>query len=159
MVDQIIIISAFILIYFNISGLATTNILRLTKGNTLQILSSKCNCDNCGSKISPFLQLPIISFIICKGRCKNCNAKLPLSALVLEISILIGMSAISFILSFSFVSVALSFLYYEAVRIFVVITQGRRQSEFVKQYVIAVLSMIPYYVVTLFASLLYGLVK
>lgn len=159
MIDHIIIIAAFFLIYFNISGLATTNILRLTKGNVLPILSSKCNCENCGTRISPFLQLPIISFIICRGRCKSCNTKLPISALFLEISVLVGMLAISYILSFSFLGVSLSFLYYEVVRIYVVITQGRRQKDFSKQYVIAVLSMIPFYIVTLFVSLLYGLVK
>ena len=61
--NQIIIITAFFLAYFMVSGLATTNILRLTSGNTLPVLSSKCVCDSCGKKITPFFQLPIISFI------------------------------------------------------------------------------------------------
>lgn len=159
MIDHIIIVAAFFLIYYNISGLSTTNILRLTKGNTLPILASKCNCENCGTKISPLFQLPIISFIVCKGRCRNCNVKLPIFALLLEISVLIGMSAVSSILSFSLLGVSLSFVYYEAVRIIVVIIQGKRQIEFGKQYVIAVLSMIPFYIVTLFVSVLYRLVK
>lgn len=159
MIDHIIIVVAFFLIYYNISGLATTNILRLTKGNTLPILTSKCNCENCGTKISPLFQLPIISFIVCKGRCRSCNVKLPIFALLLEISVLIGMSAVSSILSFSLLGVSLSFVYYEAVRIIVVIIQGKRQIEFGKQYVIAVLSIIPFYIVTLFVSVLYRLVK
>lgn len=156
MADQIIVIGAFILIYFNISGLATTNMIRLTKGNTLLILDSQCSCENCGSKITPFFQLPIISFLVCKGRCRSCNAKLPVSVLVLEISVLTGMLAISSILNFSVMGVSLSFLYYEAVRVVVVVAKGRRQSEFVRQYMIAVLSMIPFYAVTLFASLIYA---
>ena len=155
MVNHIIVIVAFILIYYNVSGLATTNIIRLTKGNTLTILSSKCNCENCGAKISPVFQLPIISFVICKGRCRNCNSKLPIYALVLEISVLIGMVTISFMLTFSTMGVSLSFLYYEAIRIIVVIIKGRRQSNFLKQYFIAVFSMIPFYELALFVSLIY----
>lgn len=159
MLYYIIIAVAFIVMYYNISGLATTNILRLTKENTLPVLSSKCICENCGGKIPPILQLPIISYIVCKGRCVKCNAKLPVGALVLEIFIFIGMLAISFLLSFSRLGVSLSFLYYEAVRIIVVITHGKRQGEFGRQYIIAVLSMIPFYVVALFVSVLREFVK
>lgn len=156
--DHIIIIVAYFLIYFNISGLATTNILRLTSGNKLPILASKCRCDNCGTPITPFFQLPIVSYIVCKGKCGNCKIKLPIGALLLEIAILIGMFAISVIFSFSGLGVTLSFLYYEIVRVIVVVKRGRRQEAFVKQYVIAVISMIPFYLLTLFVSLIYSVV-
>lgn len=156
--DHIIIIVAYFLIYFNISGLATTNILRLTSGNKLPILASKCRCDNCGTPITPFFQLPIVSYIVCKGKCRNCKIKLPIGALLLEIAILIGMFAISVIFSFSGLGVTLSFLYYEIVRVIVVVKRGRRQESFVKQYVIAAISMIPFYLLTLFVSLIYSVV-
>lgn len=45
-----LIITALFFIYYNIGVLATTNIIRLSKGNSLSIHSSKCICDNCGSK-------------------------------------------------------------------------------------------------------------
>ena len=49
-------------IYFHIGGLATTNILRLTKGNKADVNYRYCTCDNCGYFIPPMLQFPVISW-------------------------------------------------------------------------------------------------
>ena len=153
--EQSIIIIAFFLLYFNISGLATTNIIRLTAGNDTTILSSKCVCGNCGKPITAFYQLPIISYILCKGRCKECKVRIPTDGLVLEITVLLGMFMLCALMSFSFVGVTLSFVYYELVRVVWIIKNGKRDSDFVKQYVIAVLAMIPYYLITLFVAFVY----
>lgn len=150
-----IVVVAFFFSYFNISGLATTNIMRLTKNNTLPILSSKCVCDNCGAAISPFFQLPIISYVLCKGKCSNCKSKLPLKVLCLEIFVLCGMFLISVLFSFSFVGITLSFVYYEIVRIITIIANGKRAEDFLKQYIIAFFSMIPYCLLLLFVSAIY----
>lgn len=153
--EQGIIILAFFFLYFNISGLSTTNILRLTSGNELPILASKCVCSNCGSPITAFYQLPIISYALCKGRCKNCKVKIPVQGLMLEFTILIGMFLISATMSFSLLSITLSFVYYEVIRIVILVINGRRQNGFAKQYFIAVLAMLPYYLITLFVALIY----
>lgn len=156
MSEKALIILALFFIYYNIGGLATTNILRLARGNNLSILSSKCICDNCGSKIPPLLQLPIISFLVCKGRCKNCGCKIPIYPLLIEIIIFVGMSFISFIFSFSLLGVVLSFIYYELIRIVVICIRGKREESFLKQYFIAVFSMIPFLIPCLFVSILYS---
>ncbi len=153
--DQIIIIAALFFVYFHISGLATTNMLRLTKGNTLPVLASKCVCDKCGAPIQPFYQLPIISFILCKGRCRNCKTKIPIDGLILEIVTLVGMFIVSYLFSFSFLGVTLSFVYYEVVRLLTVLKNGKRDSCFAKQYIIAVLAMVPFYLMTMFVALIY----
>lgn len=153
--DQAIIIAAFFFVYFHISGLATTNMLRLTKGNTLPVLASKCVCDKCGAPIKPFYQLPIISFILCKGRCRNCKTIIPLDGLILEIVTLVGMFIVSCLFSFSFLGVTLSFVYYEVIRLVTILKNGKRDRCFVKQYIIAVLAMIPFYLMTMFVALIY----
>ncbi len=153
--DQIIIIAAFFFVYFHISGLATTNMLRLTKGNTLPVLASKCVCDKCGAAINPFYQLPIISFILCKGKCRDCKTKIPLAGLILEVATLTGMFIISCLFSFSFAGVTLSFAYYEVVRLLTIFKKGKRDSDFIKQYIIAILAMIPFYLMTMFVALIY----
>lgn len=158
MTNQLIIAASLFYIYFVIGGLATTNILRLTANNTLTVLFSKCYCDNCGYKIPPHLQLPIISYIVCKGKCKNCGIKIPIFPLILEISLFGGMSLITALLKFSMVGVSLSYLFYEAVRILIIILKGKRENQFAKQYCIAVFSMIPLYLLTLFVALLYTIV-
>lgn len=157
MEHNIVIISLF-LVYFHISGLATTNILRLTSGCTISVLASKCYCDSCGASIPPLLQLPIVSYIVCKGKCRSCGSHIPLFPLLLEIIVLIGMFGITLLLQCSFWAVSFSFLFYELVRIVTVVLLGKRSEQFAKQYLIAVLSMIPFYILTLFVSLIYSLV-
>ena len=149
---------ALFCIYFHISGLATTNILRLTAGCETPVLASKCYCDSCGASIPPHLQLPIVSYLICKGKCRNCGARIPLFPLLLELSVLAGMFAVTMLLQATFLAVSLSFAFYELVRIATIMYLGKRAVQFAKQYVIAVLAMLPFYVLTLFVALLYSLI-
>lgn len=158
MTENTIIVIALFFIYYNIGGLATTNILRLTYGNDLSILSSKCLCDNCGAKIPPHLQLPIISFIICKGKCQKCHTKIPIHPLILEITILLGMSFFSALFEFSYVGIFASFFFYEIMRIIIIFIKKKRTNEFVKQYIISVITMLPFLALCLFVSALYSVV-
>lgn len=153
--SKAIIIISFYLIYYHISGLATTNIIRLTKGNNTSVLSSKCYCDNCGSKIPPILQLPIISYLIRKGKCRNCGVKIPMYPLILEFVVLMGMCTMTSLLKFTFWGVTVSYLFYEAVRITLILIKGKREKEFAKQYIIALFSMLPFYLLTLVVALIY----
>lgn len=158
MTSRAIIIISLFCVYFHISGLATTNILRLTKGRTTPILASQCYCDSCGAAIPPHLQLPIVSYIVCKGKCKNCGTKIPVFPLLLEVIVLSGMFVITILMKCTFLAVSLSFLFYEVVRIATVIRLGKRSAQFAKQYVIAIFAMLPFYVITLFIALIYRIV-
>ncbi len=158
MLSHIIIIIAICLIYYHIGGLATTNILRLTSGNTRLINSSKCTCDSCGKKIPALLQLPIISFLVCKGRCRSCGAKIPIYPLIIELTVWFGMSLITALFKFDWVGVLFSYLFYETVRIITVVVRGKRETRFAYCYFVAVASMIPYVLCSLFASALYQVV-
>ena len=135
------IIIAIYIMYFFIGGLSTTNILRLTSGNKLSIMDSKCVCDNCGYKIELLMQIPILSYIICRGKCRNCGCHIPFYSFFLEIVVFGGMSLITTILGFTYISVIFSFLFYEVIRLFTIIVRKRREHDFVRQYIIAVLSM------------------
>lgn len=121
------------LICFNISGLATTNILRLTSGNILPGLSSKCYCENCKTTI-------------------------PVDALILEIIVLADLFIILLCFDYSVVGVTVCFISYEIIRAIVIIRKGKRENNFMEQYVVSVFAMIPHYVMTVFVSLLYGIV-
>lgn len=156
MMKSFIVYAALFLIYFHIGGFATTNIIRLTAGNSLSVLSSRCECDSCGCKIPPLLQLPIISFIICRGKCKNCGAQIPLFPLVLEFTVITGMFVISAVFKLTFTGITASFVYYEAIRVAAVLFKGKRSSGFAKNYITAVVSMLPVYALTMFVALLYS---
>jgi len=88
-----------------------------------------------------------------------CKSKIPIDGLILEIVVLIGMFLLSFFWNFSFLGVTISFVYYEIVRVFVVVNKGKRASLFAKQYLIAMMAMIPFYLMTLFVSLIYTAVS
>lgn len=156
--SRIVVIIGLFYMYYHIGGLATTNILRLTAGNTLPVLSSKCVCDSCGAKIGVVDQFPIVSYFACRGRCRHCNAKIPVFPLMLEITIIAGMIIVTCIFHLSYHGVIASFLYYEIIRILVIIVKGRRKEQFIRQYVIAALIMFTYWIPTLWAAFLYAIV-
>lgn len=158
MTEQIIIYVALFSIYYHIGGLSTTNIIRLTRGNELSVISSKCACDNCGWKIPALLQLPIISYIACNGRCKNCETKIPLYPFILECAVMTGMFTISILFDLKPLGIALSFMYYEIIRIITIGICGKRETDFIKNYCIAVLLMIPFFLFSLFVSLIHYII-
>lgn len=139
-----------IIVYYNMAGLSTTNILRLTKDNELPVLSSKCVCSACGGRISALMQLPIVSYIITSGKCKHCNAPIPLLGLLLEVIIWCGLTTIAILFRFCMLVALLGFVYYEMVRALFIIIVGRRANAFAKQYAVAILSMLPHHMVVLF---------
>lgn len=158
MTDKMIATVALFYMYYHIGGLATTNILRLTKGNTSPVLSSRCVCDNCGMKISVIDQFPVTSYIFCKGRCRHCGVKIPLFPLCLELTVMLGMMVITALFRISGLGVTVSFAYYEIVRIVTIRILGPREQDFARQYVIAVLMMFVYWLLALFVALIYRIV-
>lgn len=140
--------------YFTVGGLSTTNILRLLKGSTLHVYSSKCTCQNCGMKISVLNQAPIISYIACGGKCKKCKIPLPISALVLEVLVFVGMTLITALFRFSPLGVLTSFCYYEILKICYIIKYRRRENSFLSQYLLSFLSILFIFVLVEFMSCL-----
>ena len=92
------------------------------------------------------------------GKCKNCGAKIPAFPLILEIIILFGMSVISSLTKYTYIGIGVSFFFYEIVRIATILVIGKREAQFAKQYLIAVISMIPFYLSALFVAFLYKIV-
>lgn len=56
---------------------------RLSKGES--IIKPSSHCDTCKEPLKWYELIPIISYIIQGGKCRNCKAKLPLSYLLIEI--------------------------------------------------------------------------
>ncbi len=154
---RILVIAAMYVMYLAIGGLSTTNILRLTKGSNVNILVPKCFCDACGTEIKVTSQIPIFSYLFYGGKCSVCGAAIPIWSFLLECVIAVGMSTVTTLFRFSYVGVLFSFLFYEIVRIVCIAILKKRERDFARQYVIAVLSMVKYAVIVEFAALLYRL--
>lgn len=93
-------------------------IYRIPRG--ISIVSPPSFCPNCKSKIKFYDNIPIISYIILKGKCRNCRIKIPLRYLIVEIlmAFLFLFSYLKFnlsldllkILIFIFISITISFI-------------------------------------------------
>ena len=132
-----------------------SNILRLTAGNKTPVLSVKCVCDSCGERIPLRFQVPVISYVMCRGRCQNCSAHIPPITIILEIAIALVMYGIIALFDFKYLGVTISFLCYEVIKIVVIIIKKKREQEFKKQYFISIISMIPFFLCSLFVSFIH----
>ena len=132
---------AVIFCYFHVCALATTNILRLTKGSTLGVWDRACNCPHCGGRITAPMQMPILSYVFLRGKCRYCGAPVPLQGLILECVVFAGMTCITMCARFSVWGVLGSFVYYELVRTAYLLRCGRRTDGFFRQYLRALLTM------------------
>lgn len=77
---------------------------------------------------------------------------------MMEVTILLGMFGITAALGCTFFAVSASYVFYEVLRNATLIVRGKRTDQFAKQYCIAVVSMLPFYILTLFVALLYSLI-
>lgn len=136
--EKLICCAAILLSYYFISGMATTNILRLLKGSTLRVNAWECRCASCGGRINVLMQQPIFSYLVFRGRCRYCGAPIPKSTLALELTVFAGMSLITLLLGFSRLGVLLSFAFFELVRAVLLLRCGHREEHFVSQYITAV---------------------
>ena len=104
------------------------------------------------------LQFPVISYVITKGKCKNCGIEIPTFPLGLEIIVIVGMFLLTALTDFTPIGVLLSFAYYEVIRVIVIRKLGKREEDYTKQYRKAMISMLPFVLCSLFIVFLYGIV-
>jgi prepilin signal peptidase PulO-like enzyme (type II secretory pathway) len=50
----------------------------------ISIIKPGSFCPNCGAKIAFYDNIPLISYIILRGRCRKCKAKIPISSFLIE---------------------------------------------------------------------------
>lgn len=130
-----------------ISAFATTDILRLLKGASSPVLQADCFCPICNHKLFLTEQFPIISYLIRKGRCKYCQAKIPATNLYFEIFISLLLSLIAYLSHFSLTGYLLSILSYEAVKFTAIIHFGKRENDFYKNLLFSLLQNIIIFII------------
>ena len=77
------------------------------------VVFSRSACRSCQSKISWFDNIPFVSFIILKGKCRNCNFKIPFQYFLVELIVSFG-----FLLSFYFFGFTIATLLFFILTIF-----------------------------------------
>lgn len=128
-----------IITYYVIGAYATTDVSRLLKGATVPIYDSNCYCPSCGSKIPLRNQIPIISYLINKGKCNQCHSMISLSDLLPEIILPIGFLLISYLLHFSVLAYLLCICLFEGYKILSIVHHKPRENDFLKNFIVSLI--------------------
>jgi len=62
------------------------------------IVFPSSHCTNCGHKLSWYENIPVISYLVLGGRCKNCKSKIPFRFFLLEFAMGLLFAVISAVL-------------------------------------------------------------
>lgn len=62
------------------------NLVILRKIRSESIVAPASHCDSCGARLKFFEKIPIISFVLQKGKCNYCGAQIPILHLLMEVA-------------------------------------------------------------------------
>ena len=81
------------------------NVLAVRLSNNESILWPSSHCPNCHHKLKWYELIPIVSYIVQKGRCRKCKVRSPISYLVIELvtGVLYAVSYHSFGFSYEYI--------------------------------------------------------
>ena len=137
--NVIILHSAIIIAYYCIAAYATTDILRFTGEINASVSDSKCYCPSCNHELRITEQIPLISFISNRGRCRYCAAPIPKEEFLMELIIFISGLIINLITGFSFLGLLLCLLFYEICKLTCILLNLKKCHPSVKQLIVSYL--------------------
>lgn len=156
--EKLLVEILLILIFFVIGAYATTDVSRLLKGATISISNPSCFCPYCGSRIPLHSQIPVVSYILGKGKCHICEHKIPLVDILPEILLPIGCMILSYLLHFSVFAYCSCILLFEGYKAVMIVYYGPRENKFVHNLMVSVIFNIFVFLLLGFLFLLINLV-
>ena len=142
-----------------IGAYATTDILRLLKGSRMAVNESNCYCFLCGSRLSVWDQIPVIGYLLNRGRCHYCHRRIPSGDLFLELLLSVSMICISLWTRFSWKGFFLCFGLYECVKAGSILKMGHREERFVQNLLYSIVFNLIIFSLLAFLFLLCQLVR
>jgi leader peptidase (prepilin peptidase)/N-methyltransferase len=64
----------------------------------LSIVGPRSVCDSCGAQIAAYDNVPIFSWLLLRGRCRNCHARIPVLYPLVELAVGIAFAATAIVL-------------------------------------------------------------
>jgi leader peptidase (prepilin peptidase)/N-methyltransferase len=58
---------------------------RLPRGGS--VVGGRSMCDSCGTQIAAYDNVPVVSWIVLRGRCRSCGARIPVRYLLVELAL------------------------------------------------------------------------
>lgn len=124
--QRVIARAGLILAHYIIGAYGTTDMIRLKSGSHLSVDNEKAYCPSCGHELALYEQIPIISFIVHRGKCKYCGAPIPPEHEIIETVVFVGMTLIAALSGFSSWGLLLNIAFYEIFKV-IFLTTGKRR--------------------------------
>ena len=91
---------------------------RLPRGES--IVTRRSYCEACGRRLPPGDLVPVLSYLVLRGRCRSCGAHIPLRVLIVEL--LTGIAFAAIVFTYSLTPVGLLLLLYTCILVVVFFT-------------------------------------
>ncbi len=101
--NVVILYTAFILSGLIIGSFLEVVIYRVPR--KLSIVRPGSNCPGCKKSISFYDNIPVLSYLILRGKCRNCGSKIPFTSPIIEI-----LTSLSFLANYFFYGISLKTL-------------------------------------------------
>jgi leader peptidase (prepilin peptidase) / N-methyltransferase len=118
-----VIIAAFFLFGLLIGSFLNVCITRIPAGVSIVLPGSRC--PECGSAIKAYDNVPVLSWILLRGKCRNCNT--PISAMYPTIEFVTGLLFVACYLSFGLSVVTLKWLFFSSILVVLIVTDYRER--------------------------------
>jgi leader peptidase (prepilin peptidase)/N-methyltransferase len=118
-----VIIAAFFLFGLLIGSFLNVCITRIPAG--VSIVSPGSRCPECGSSIKPYDNVPVLSWIALRGKCRNCRA--PISPMYPTIEVVTGLLFVACYLSFGLSIATVKWLFFSSILVDLIVTDYRER--------------------------------
>ena len=80
--------SIYLIIFFIFGAVMGSfyHVVATRLSNDESIISPPSHCPKCGARLKWYENIPIISYMIQKGKCRNCHSKIPISYWIVEVA-------------------------------------------------------------------------
>jgi leader peptidase (prepilin peptidase) / N-methyltransferase len=116
-----VIIVAFFLFGLVIGSFLNVCITRIPAG--VSIVSPGSRCPNCGNAVKPYDNVPVLSWLILRGKCRSCGT--PISAMYPSIEIVTALLFVACFLCFGTSLHTLKWLFFSSIIVVLIVTDYR----------------------------------
>jgi leader peptidase (prepilin peptidase)/N-methyltransferase len=118
-----VIIAAFFLFGLLIGSFLNVCITRIPAG--VSIVAPGSRCPECGSSIKAYDNVPVLSWILLRGKCRNCHT--PISAMYPTIEFVTALLFVACYLSFGLSLATLKWLFFSSILVVLIVTDYRER--------------------------------
>jgi leader peptidase (prepilin peptidase)/N-methyltransferase len=121
--SEMVIIAGFFVFGLLIGSFLNVCITRIPAG--LSIVAPRSRCPGCGAPIRPYDNVPVLSWLILGGKCRNCY--MPISPMYPSIEFATGLIFVACYLSFDLTASTLKWLFFSCLIVVLIVTDYRER--------------------------------